>query len=212
MIVSGVSRSGKTDFVIRLLHNLDTAFYEGRPAKILYCYKRMQDKLFVLEKDVPGLVLHEGLPSSDTLDEFSSSNKGELLVILDDLIFLAVNSATVADLFTSGRHSNISIIFITQNIFEKGLYSRTITLNAMYIVLFNNIRDRTQISRFASQVYQQPRLKDFMRIYDTAMLRQFNYLLMDFHPYSDNTFRLRNNLLGELGEEINVFEITEKAI
>ena len=202
--IVGSSRSGKTDFTIKLLHNLDEVFVDGKaPSKILYCYKIMQDKLLNLEKTVPSLTLYKGLPSLKLIKDMSSDSE-ELLIVLDDLVFAAVKSPIVAELFVSGRHYNISLIFITQNIFEQGKYSRIISLNTCYTVLFKNVRDRTQISRFGSQMYSGEQLHDFMRVYDKVMDTKFQYLIVDFHPYAEDIFRLRNNILSD---EMNIYTL-----
>ena len=62
----------------------------------------------------------------------------------------------ILDLFTNGSyHKNISVIFITQNIFHKGKSQRDISLNTKYIVLYKNPRDRAQIQHLARQVYPE---------------------------------------------------------
>ena len=48
----------------------------------------------------------------------------------------------IAKLFTKGsHHKNASVIFLTQNIFHQNKHSRTINLNAHYLVMFRNVRD-----------------------------------------------------------------------
>ena len=76
------------------------------------------------------------------------------LVIIDDLMREASENTTVLDVFTKGsHHRNTSIIILTQNLFNKGKHSRTISLNSHYIVLFKNPRDASQISHLARQMY-----------------------------------------------------------
>lgn len=76
------------------------------------------------------------------------------LVILDDLMREA--DKNVVDLFTKGSHHfNISVMFVTQNIFNQGIGKRDISLNAHYIVCFKNPRDRQQILTLARQVYPE---------------------------------------------------------
>ena len=62
----------------------------------------------------------EGLPSLEDFD-----GKEPVLVIIDDMMREADN--TVVDLFTKGcHHRNISVFFITQNIFHQGRGQRDI--------------------------------------------------------------------------------------
>ena len=48
---------------------------------------------------------------------------------------------------------NTSVIYLVQNLFPKGKESRTISINAQYMVLFKNPRDNTQVVNLAKQMY-----------------------------------------------------------
>ena len=66
----------------------------------------------------------------------------------------AYSSGLVCDLFTKGsHHRNIKIILITQHTFHQSKHCRDISLNAKYLVFLKNVRDRSQFSPFAQQVY-----------------------------------------------------------
>ena len=76
-------------------------------------------------------------------------------MILDDLLN-DVYSRQVCDLFTKGSHCrNIRVILITQNLFHQGRYSRDISLNAEYLVLLKNVRDKKQFTLLERQVYPE---------------------------------------------------------
>ena len=76
--------------------------------------------------------------------EFNNGGETPCLIILDDLLNDAY-SQVVCELFTEGsHHRNISFILITQNLFHQGKYCRDISLNAKYIVVLKNVRDRNQ--------------------------------------------------------------------
>jgi len=57
------------------------------------------------------------------------------LLVLDNLVFetneLVANTSTKLS-----HHRNVSVIHLTQNLFDKNKYTRTISLNAHYLVLF----------------------------------------------------------------------------
>ena len=62
----------------------------------------------------------------------------------------------VASLFTKkSHHRNISVMYIVQNLFHH----RTISLNAHYMGLFQNLTNVSQIMALAHQMY--PRRTDF---------------------------------------------------
>ena len=43
----------------------------------------------------------------------------------------------VANMFTKiSHHQNVSVVYLTQNVFDKNKYARTISLNAHNLVLF----------------------------------------------------------------------------
>jgi len=48
---------------------------------------------------------------------------------------------------------NVSVVFLTQNLYHKNKHMRTVSLNAHYLVLFNNPRDVTLIATLARQMY-----------------------------------------------------------
>jgi hypothetical protein len=75
--------------------------------------------------------------------------------VLDDLLNEAY-SREVYDLFTKGsHHRHISVILITQNVFHQGRFSRDISLNAKYLVVLKNVRDKNQFAYLAKQVYPE---------------------------------------------------------
>ena len=51
-----------------------------------------------------------------------------------------------------GHHRNASVVYITQNLFQQSKSSRTISLNAHYLVLFQSPRDKMQIKVLANQL------------------------------------------------------------
>jgi len=60
----------------------------------------------------------------------------------------------VVNLFTKDSHYiNISVFFISQNLFSKDKNCRTISINSRYLVLMNNPRDKLQIEVLARQMF-----------------------------------------------------------
>ena len=74
-----------------------------------------------------------------------------MLLVIDDL--MSETNSEINELFTKGsHHQNISVIFITQNLFYTEKDTRTMNLNTHYIVLFKNPRDATQVAHFGRQM------------------------------------------------------------
>lgn len=134
----------------------------------------------------------EGLPDEKMLDPQVRN-----LVVLDDL--LAETDARVTKLFTKGsHHKNTSVIYISQNLFDKNKENRTITLNAHYIVLFKSPRDVLQVQSLARQMY--PGKTHYMlEAFADATKEAFSYLLVDLKPDTPDELRLRTKIFpGEM--------------
>ena len=137
LMVVGPSGCGKTVFTTKLLvDNLDS--FERPPRPIYYCYGAWQD-CFELMKD-HGFRFHEGIPDSELLPKWFPDGG---LLVLDDLMEEGGNDKRVLDLFIKhSHHQNITVIYLCQDMFPPGKYSRSISRNAHYIVAFKNPRDQ----------------------------------------------------------------------
>ena len=132
----------------------------------------------------------EGLPN---LEDFSGNEP--ILVIIDDMMREADNR--VVDLFTKGcHHRNISVFFITQNLFHQGRGQRDISLNAHYIVCFKNPRDRVQIRYLARQIYPDSP-KFIEEAYTDATKNPHGYLLIDLKQSTDEDMRVRSSIFPD---------------
>ena len=83
-----------------------------------------------------------GIP--DYLDDHHYINDRKRNIhVFDDLMTEAKCDQRIAVLFTKGsHHMNISVVYLTQNLFPQGKACRGITLNTQCMVLFNNPIDR----------------------------------------------------------------------
>ena len=90
---------------------------------------------------------------------------------------------------TNGRHLNLSVVFVSQNLFYNGNKCRTISLNSTYIVVFKNPRDQSQIRHLACQMF--PSKPKFLQVaYEDATKDPYQYLFLDFHPNSPEFVRV----------------------
>jgi hypothetical protein len=137
--------------------------------------------------DYPQVTFHEGLPDNTDFD-----GKLRTLLILDDLMTEA--GIEVSKLFTKiSHHRNVSVIFLTQNLFYKS--QRTMTLNSQYLILFKNPRDVLQIAILGRQMYPNSG-KFFVEAFKMATENPYGYLLIDLRADTLEKYRLRTNIFG----------------
>ena len=184
MLVAGSRLAGKSEFTKTLLLNHQRMITPS-VKKFYWIYKTWQDMFNQLQ--------HLNIEFIQDLPNHFDSN---CLIVFDDMMEEASNSEKVQSLFTRGRHLNISVILLTQNLFHKGKHSRDISLNSDYIVLFKNVRDASQISHFGKQMY--PHNGKFLSwAFKDATHEPFTYLFLDLRPDTDESIRVRANIMGE---------------
>ena len=75
-------------------------------------------------------------------------------IILDDLMEELGNDKRVLDLFTKdSHHRGITALYLTQDLFPPGKFSKTINRNAHYAICSKSPRDKTGIHNLLVQVY-----------------------------------------------------------
>lgn len=183
-LISGPSGCGKSEFAIRLIEN-STKVISPPPQKIIWCYGTYQRRFETLSN----IDFIEGMPDLTMFD-----GRSHILLILDDLMLDASKDQTVTKLFTQiSHHMNVSILYLTQNLFQEGKQNRTVSLNSHYMVLFKNPRDASQIACLARQMF--PRKSMFMiEAFKDATAKPFSYLFLDLKPETEDQFRLRANI------------------
>ena len=189
VIIAGNSNSGKT-FICRELIYKYTSYFN----LILVC------GVSKFEIDESRLTCNIKI-SEEILNPFDYANselinKG-ILFILDDCFTEAVNTPCVSNVFTKGRHANISTIFITQNLFYSGKHSRNISLNSTHFILTQN-RDLGQIERLGTQVFGKTNGAHLSELYKKQMKKKkYSYLLIDLSAQCEEEIRIRTNIINE---------------
>ena len=135
-----------------------------------------------------------GIPSQIATSSFFDARKISL-VVLDDLMVESSDDKSISNLFTRGsHHMNLSVIYIVQNLFNRGKMSRNISLNSQYLVLFKSPRDKQQILVLARQLYPRGAEK-FLNVYENAIQKPHGYLFVDLKPSTPDHQRLKTNIL-----------------
>ncbi|KAK3750028.1 hypothetical protein QZH41_008668 [Actinostola sp. cb2023] len=76
-----------------------------------------------------------------------------------------------------------------------GKIMRTLSLNAAYLVLFKNPRDKLQITTLGKQM-NPGKTDQFLHKYEAAVKRPYGYLFLDLKPNTPEEYRLRTNVLS----------------
>ena len=135
----------------------------------------------------------QGIPDYLNRSQFIDPSERNL-IILDDLMTEAKCDQRIANLFTKGsHHRNISIVYLTQNVFQQGIVSRDIALNKQYLVLFNNPIHRLQVSTLAKRIYPSTSAT-FMKQFEKATSRPYGYLALDLKSSTSEQDRLRTDI------------------
>lgn len=184
--VSGVTGSGKTTWLFKVLKHKKTLFTPA-PKRILYCYGVWQSAFQTMEKLID---FREGLPSENDLEEYEGG-----LVVIDDLMDQVVKDERVQRLFVRGsHHRNITVVFVNQNLFCQGKYARTINLNTHYVVLLKNPRDVGQIQVLGRQIGLG---KTLVLAYQDAMKTAYGYLVVDLSPHGEDEYKLTTRIFPD---------------
>ena len=205
IILSGATQCGKTFWINRFLKNLDHMYEGDPPCEVLYYYSHYQPLYDEMKSNLcDKITFKEGIPSLAYLLEYANDNRHRL-VCLDDVMHLIVDNSDISLIFTQlSHHKSLSCVVVLQNIFNHGRYARTISLNSTYLVLFNNVRDKAQISYLGKQIYPNKN-KAFMGIYTDCVKRPYSYLLLDMSPNINDMYRLRTCIFPS--ENMVIYEL-----
>ena len=188
-ILAGPTGCGKTNFVSKILLQ-NQQLIQPAPTKIYFCYASWQEAYDNIKQNVPNVIFHKGLIGLHNFDK----NENNLLII-DDLIDDSINNSSIQSIFTrDSHHSNISVFLITQNIFLQGKHSRTISLNAQYMILFKNPRDSSQIATLSRQMFPNA-TKYLVEAYEDATDGNFGYIFLDLKQTTEKELRVQTGVL-----------------
>ena len=70
--------------------------------------------------------------------------------MLCDLMDEVSKSLKITQLFIRGRHDNLSVIYLTQNLFHKN--QRALGLNSDFMVILKNSRNNSQFATISRQI------------------------------------------------------------
>ena len=190
MLVAGPTGSGKTYWVNRLLQHR-REMITPPPEEILWYHGQRQPFHTTLQDTYPDLQLIDGLPDTEGYDTTIPR-----IIIIDGLMN-ELKGDVVANLFTKGsHHTNSSIIFIVQNLFSQNRGMRDISLNAHYLTLLKNPRDKQQITTLDSQMFPG-RGRFLTQCYENATSNAHGYLFIATNQYTTDELRVRTQIFPD---------------
>ena len=138
-----------------------------------------------------------GIPDYLNSSQYIDIGKRNLLVF-DGLMTEAKCDQKIADLFIKGgHHRNISIVYLTQNLFPQGKACKDIAMNTQYLVLFNNPIDRQQVATLARRIYPSASAI-FMKRFEQATSCPYGYLVVDLKSSAPEQDRLHTDIFESL--------------
>ena len=121
-----------------------------------------------------------------------------------EITWITRGTLKLKNIFTKlSHHLNMSIIFIVQNLYEKTM--RTISLNAGYIVLFNNPRDSLQATTLGTQIFGRGK-KLLQKAYKDISQTPHSYVMVDLTQTCEPCAKVRTKIFPD---EHNVFYVAE---
>jgi hypothetical protein len=195
--VSGPSRCGKTQLVLRILEH---KLIQPSPTRIVWVYAEDQPAYKKAAEINPKIEFIRGW-SDELYEQFMPDERN--LLIVDDQMDEAGSSKTLTNLFTKGsHHRNLTILYLLQNIYNSGTSQRTVSLNTHYNIVFRNSRDASQFRTMARQM-EPSNSKWVIQAYEDTTSRPYGYLVLDHHPDSNQDERVLTNIFP--GEYLTVY-------
>ena len=173
IILSGPTGCGKTRFLRRILKE---RLIEPSPTRLIWVYSEWQNEYDKAKTIYPEINFMKGY-SDDIYDCLQPCDRN--LLILDDQMSKSSNTKSLANFFTKeSNYSNITILYLVQNMFDQNRSPRTESLNSHYTVVFRNLRGHSQFRTMARQILPK-HSHCIIDAYADAIVRLLEYLVID---------------------------------
>lgn len=195
-IINGVSNSGKTEFVKKLLEKKNELFKPYAPKFGVLFYKQWQPAYsYMLSKGLINEFI-VGIPEEDEMKNIFLKYKkhGGCFAIFDDLMN-EVNSSLLSSYTIWSHHLKVTVITLVQSLFLENKLYRICSLNSNYIVIMKSVRDNLSISHLSRQISPY-NTKYITEAYMQATKTPYSYLLFDLRQETSDVVRLRSNIFS----------------
>ena len=154
------------------------------PIEIVYCYGAWQEEFDKWREEV---TFHEGFLDPGTIVPADGQPRW---MIVDDLLEEVTGKESLNNSFTKHNHRNLSVFFLTQNVYRKG--TRIVSLNTHYMFLFINPRDKQMVDNLAKQAFPG-RVAGVRRACEMATAEPHSFMRVDMTQTTPDKARLMGN-------------------
>ncbi len=170
-IIFGQTGAGKTYFMLEVIRQ---KLIHPFPKNIYYMYNIEQDFMYRWnETEEQKITFIQGLG----VEQMNTSEPS--LLVIDDLL-LSTNKEVVEMFILGSHHKQISLFYLTQNLFPNCNMNRTMSNNAHYYVLFHNQRNFRQIHTLAHQIYVGRDVQRITNAYKRASKQERGFVVLSF--------------------------------
>ena len=170
-IIFGQTGAGKTYFMLEVIRQ---KLIHPFPKNIYYMYNIEQDFMYRWnETEEQKITFIQGLG----VEQMNTSEPS--LLVIDDLL-LSTNKEVVEMFILGSHHKQISLFYLTQNLFPNCNMNRTMSNNAHYYVLFQNQRNFRQIHTLAHQIYVGRDVQRITNAYKRASKQERGFVVLSF--------------------------------
>lgn len=201
LLCFGVSGAGKTRLIGEMIVHRDKLYATHIP-KAVFFYSEYQP-------------LYDEIKERDSNVEFTNDEEefkryidepGEAVLVVDDKVSLLMKSnQTLMELVLQKSHHNRkAVIIVTQNLYVST--ARCTFTNCKYLVLFQNLRDKSTIYRLGYQLMPTNPKFPLLAYEHAVNSRPYGYLFISFDPREKEILRYRSNVLFWTSAPIYVYK------
>ena len=100
------------------------------------------------------------------------------------------------NVWVKSRHTRVTPIFLTQNLFYKSSVYRCASLNANYFVVMRMVRDKKQVMTLIHQMFAD-KVKFAKEAVLDATRDQYSYVVLDTRQDTPEELRIRTKIFPE---------------
>ena len=188
IMIDGVTGSGKTILVRRILKNFKIHFsnLQKNKIKVLWCYGQWHSLIDIKIGENVETIYKDGLPDKKIIKDF----KPDILVIDDLMKYMD----KLEDFFTIiARHCNCTVFFLVQNMFYHAKSTKTIRNNCQYLIPMKFPLDKNRIKKISSQ-FNPGNPRFLIEAYINSTLRPYGYIRIDCTSNTPDHLRVQSNI------------------